>query len=200
MDKERLSRLVGGDLLLIPSLRGMCFSAVLRVGSSGELYLSHVSVKQVAGEAQALSNPFSWDDDVGALVDRDGDVPLWYSSGIDVEQAGATKQALAYASTPRAENAKYAVSGEDMTAFMNDPRYAALSGIVGNGEAGGMVTQLSLALDLMGKSHTKEELIGLAWFVEHCSMRRAARDALVIAAIAMDSEVSGLATPAAPKR
>lgn len=91
MDKERLSRLVGGDLLLIPSLRGMCFSAVLRVGSSGELYLSHVSVKQVAGEAQALSNPFSWDDDVGALVDRDGDVPLWYSSGIDVEQAGATQ-------------------------------------------------------------------------------------------------------------
>lgn len=173
--QELFASLQAGDLLLVP---------IALPSDGGARIISYVSVLRVEGEALCLSypnerfalaqayrghNPFRWDPMKDALVDKNGDVPRWYSIHICRERGGAAKHAATYASVPRLEHVKPEHVFDD-AAFRdflkNDPRFAQLDGIVRNGEAGQATWQLALALGIMGVEYTKEQLVGLSGFME----------------------------------
>lgn len=173
--QDLFASLQAGDLLLVP---------IALPSDGGRQIISYVSVLRVEGEALHLSypntrfalataykghNPFRWDPTKNTLVDKNGDVPRWYSIHICRERGGAATQAAVYASVPRLEQVKPEHKFDD-AAFRQflrqDPRVAQLDGIVRNGEAGQATWQLALALDVMGVEYTQEQLVGLAWFIE----------------------------------
>jgi hypothetical protein len=173
--KSLFSSLVAGDLLKVyvtPPLievATMFNVTVLRVDDEGGLHLSQISHDKPVSVPLTTRNPFHWSDDKGALVDRDGDVPRWYSDNITLDHLGARRAAAEYAAVPRAEHTRHTLQEGDMSALMdsfrNDPRYSKIEGIVNNGEAGSPPDQLSLVLDVMGVDHTQEQLVGLSWFL-----------------------------------
>lgn len=174
--RELFTTLKAGDLLMIPislpSDKGKqttSFVSVLRVGDDGELYLSYPNKDRALPHAYRGCNPFRWDPKKAILVDKDGDVPKWYSVDITLERGGAEKQAAKYATVPRLESMKpeHAFDSAAFEDFLQkDPRCAQLDGIVRNGEAGQATWQLALALDVMGVTYTREQLVGLAYFIE----------------------------------
>lgn len=178
--QDLFASLAAGDLLLVPialpsdgGKQTISFVSVLRV-QDGKLYLSYPDQDQALSIAYQGYNPFLWDDRKNALVDKNGDVPRWYSIHICRERGGAAKQAAAYASVPRYEQVKPELmfSDDAFKRFLRqDPRVAQLDGIVRNGEAGPATWQLALALDVMGVECPQEQLVGLAWFMEMFAAR-----------------------------
>lgn len=174
--QQLFASLQPGDLLMIPmslpSDKGKqitTFSTVLRVGPEGELYLSYPDERRATAQGYPRCNPFRWDPKKAILVDKDGDVPSWYSVDIALERGGAKRQADLYATVPRLEQVKpeHVFDTAAFKRFLSEnPRCAQLDGIVTNGEAGQATWQLSLALDLMGVQYTKEQLLGLSYFME----------------------------------
>ncbi len=174
-----------GDLLMVPitlpaSKESLtAFAAVLRLGDNGEFYLGRLSEHR-PDPRPGDGNPYRWSDDKGALVDKEGDVPRWYTVNIQLERRGALKAAQSYTTVPRLGEARHPVSDDLFKQFMEkDPRHAVLEGIVVNGEAGSPATQLSLALDVMGVPHDEEQAIGLGYFIERLAAQRTIR-ALII--------------------
>lgn len=185
--KTLFSSLAAGDMLMVPvkppltQKEAMFFVTVLRVDDQGGLYLSRLSDNHPVSVANAPCNPFRWSDDKGTLVDCDGDVPRWYSVDISLERGGAKEAAAEYAAVPRAEHLRHELTRADMEAFESDPRFRMIAGISQNGEAGNPAHQLSLALDLMGVAHTKEQFVGVAWHL----LRSTAKSDLQIALISI---------------
>lgn len=142
------------------------YAAVLRVDTEAGLYLSEFSEDQPPSVANATENPLNWSEEKGTLVDRNGEVPRWYSTNISLERGGAMKAATEYATVPRTEHVRHKLTDADIEAFMSSLRCPMISGIVANGEVPDKVDQLSLALDVLGVAHTKEQLVGLVWHLE----------------------------------
>ncbi len=173
--QELFTTLQAGDLLMIPmelpsdgGKKILTYASVLRVEGE-ELYLSYPDEHRATARAYRACNPFRWDARKSILVDKDGDVPRWYSIGICRERGAAVDQAAKYATVPRLKDVKpeHAFDSAAFKDFLHkDPRCSQLDGIVTNGEAGQATWQLSLALDLMGVSYTSEQLVGLAYFME----------------------------------
>lgn len=185
--KELFASLQAGDLLMIPIVLPdsrqeiMAFAAVLR-REGDQLYLSKRWEQHASDQADACCNPFHWDNRLGVLVNKEGKMPLWYSVDIQVERGGAPKLAEQYAQVPRVEQCRYEISDHDAMAFLkNSAEVNVLRGIVQNGEAGSPATQLALALDVMGVSYTKEQLVGLGYFAESMVARSRVNSALLIA-------------------
>lgn len=169
--KDVILSLKTGDLLVIPFRHPtfdnvpLVFSSVLRTGEGGEIYLSIITDGMVP-IPHAPGNPFRWDDQAGALVDRRGEIPEWYSDGIRVEPGGARKVAEEYARVPRMEQLRFNTSIEDLRPFVQDPRFSLLYGIVRNGEVRNLKDQLLLMLDIVGVECTHEQFIGVHWVFE----------------------------------
>ncbi len=183
--KSLFSSLAAGDLLMVPitlpqSKQSLTvFSAVLRVGDEGELYLGRLSEHHPDARPESC-NPYRWSDDKGALVDADGDVPRWYTVNIQLERRGALKVAQTYSTVPRIGEFRHPYNDGEFKRFLEkDPRHAILEGIAVNGEAGSPAIQLSLALDVMGIPHDKEHAIGLGYFIERLAAQRTIRALLI---------------------
>lgn len=189
--KTLFSSLAAGDMLMVPvkpplvDTETLFFVTVLRVDDLGRVYLSQPSKDRPVSAANALCNPFHWSDDEDTLVDCDGDVPCWYTPDILLERGGAKQAAAQYAAVPRAEHLRHQFTEADWEAFKSDPRFQMIAGISQNGEAGNPAHQLSLALDLMGVAHTKEQLVGVAWHL----LRSQAQSGMQIAVISLDDLV-----------
>lgn len=173
--QELFTTLQAGDLLMIPmelpsdgGKKILTYASVLRVEGE-ELYLSYPDEHRATARAYRACNPFRWDARKSILVDKDGDVPRWYSIGICRERGAAKSQADLYATVPRIEQVKpeHVFDTAAFKRFLKEnPLCAQLDGIVTNGEAGQATWQLSLALDLMGVQYTKDQLLGLSYFME----------------------------------
>lgn len=175
--KTLFSSLVGailaGDMLIVPIGKPFVeqetayFATVLRVDSDGWVYLSWFSDDpQHTSTRMAPDGPFRWSDEQLALVDREGDVPIWYTNNISFELRGAQEAAAKYAAVPRIEQLQHSFTGDDMQGFItSDPRFEVIVGIGTNGEAGNLAEQLSLALNVLDVNHTKEQLVGIACFL-----------------------------------
>lgn len=190
--QDLFAALQPGDLLMVPVTlpsskeQRTVFAAVLRTGNEGELYLSALGEDRPDSRPNHY-NPHRWSGEKNALVDRDGDVPRWYSVDIQLERRGAAKVAEAYTAIPRLEHFRHPWNDGELKRFLEkDPRATILNGIVANGEAGSVGQQLSFALDVMGVAHDKEQAIGLATFVEHLAARAMLRAAMGGAAIVID--------------
>ncbi len=182
--KPLFASLTPGDLLMVPvtlpqsKAQMTVFTAVLRIGEEGEIYLGRLSEHHPDAHPDG-GNPYRWSDDKGALVDKDGDVPRWYSVNIQLERRGALKAAQAYATVPRLGEFRHPFDDDEFKRFMEkDSRHAILDGIVANGEAGSTGIQLSLALDAMGVAHDKEQAVGLSYFIERLVAQVAIRSAM----------------------
>lgn len=183
--KTLFSSLVAGDLLMVPIRPPLVptettfFAAVLRVDDKGRLYLSRFSEHHPVSLPNVSCNPFRWSDDKGALVDCDGEVPRWYTVDISVERRGAEKAAAEYDRVPRFEHLRHQFTKADLEGFMKDPRFALISGIGTNGEAGNPAHQMSLVLDVMGVHCTKEQLVGIAWHLFRTQVKSDTQIALI---------------------
>lgn len=173
--REIFTSLKAGDLLEIPCTRHdnqstfTMLSAVLRVGPEGELYLSHPAEHRATPKAYTGYNPFRWDPKKGVLVDKNGELPRWYTIDIRLERAAATDLAHTYSTVPRLEQLRpeHMVDDEKAGRFIrHDPRHDMLEGIVTNGEAGSPACQLALALDVMGIAVDSAQMPGLGYFME----------------------------------
>lgn len=201
--QELFSNLKTGDLLMIPaslpSDKGRqitLLSAVLRTGDDGALYLSQPDEHRALSRAYADLNPFRWDPKKGALVDRDGDVPRWYTVDIALERGGAKESAAKYAAVPRLEHMRpeHVIDDLAFKRFVEkDPLAGQLDGIITNGEAGSPMYQLALALDAMGIGYTRDQAMGLAYFME----RFHGRNRMVATLIAIGDRDAGEAAAAA---
>ena len=184
--------LAAGDMLMVPvksplmAMDETFFVTVLRV-DQGDIFLSKLSDNRPVSVANALCNPFRFSDSKNALIDRDGDVPRWYTIDISLERGGAQKAAAEYAQVPRAEHLRYRLTEAEMNAFKSDPRFPLIAGIVQNGEAGNQADQMSLVLDLMGIVYTKEALAGVTWHL----LRSQAKFDVQIALISLDLGTAG---------
>lgn len=176
--KSLFASLEAGDLLIVPlNLPGSqekltAHAAVLRVGDAGELCLSRLSDERPDSRPET-GNPYRWSDREGALVGADGTVPVWYSVNIQLERRGASEVARQYAAVPQFDQCRHRWNTVESKRFEEtDPRYPVLAGIATHGKAGGLGTQLSLALDVMGVPHDKAQAIGLGLFVEKLAEER----------------------------
>lgn len=193
--KDLFARLEPGDLLQIPvslpisGKQQMAYSTVLRLGPKRELYLTCPNEDPRTSKA-CCHNPFHWDDEKGVLVDRDGEVPLWYSDGIHRMVGEGAKVAEAYEKVPRLEHLSFDVKLDDnaLDAFVASPLFGVISGLVQNGEAGSSETQLSLLLDQLGMPHTAEQLMALVTFLQMYSAKRMVDSAKVSIAILRPSD------------
>ena len=188
--QDLFTNLRAGDLLMIPielplsKEKVTAFATVLRVGSEGELYLSQRDEHRATVFADGCCNPFHWDPKKGALIDKDGEVPRWYTVDIALERGGATKEASLYAEVPRLEHMspEHAFTDVDFKRrFLDkdDRRAVMLNGILRNGEAGGLATQLMLALDVLGIQYSQQQAMGITYFMESLKARRTVQAALI---------------------
>ncbi len=170
--KKLFTSLSAGDLLIVPfkpdpsaDEATMFQVTVLRVGDQGEVFLSFPSTELPISAPDVRCNPFIWSHKDNVLVDCDGDVPPWYSEEITHERGGAQDAAAEYAAVPREEQLRHHLNQGDVDGFKNGPLFPAIAGIIRNGEVNYSPDQLSLALDLLGVEHTKQQLVGLSWLL-----------------------------------
>jgi hypothetical protein len=187
---DLFTNLKAGDLLMIPvelplsKEKVTAFATVLRVGPEGELYLSCRDEHRATIFADACCNPFRWDPKKGALVDKDGEVPRWYTIDIMLERGGAAREAALYAEVPRLEHMRPELAFTDVEfkrLFLqkDDRRAVVLNGLLRNGEAGGLATQLMLALDVLGVQYSQQQAMGITYFMESLKARRTVHAALI---------------------
>lgn len=188
--QDLFTNLQAGDLLMIPielplsKEKVTAFATVLRVGSEGEFYLSQRDEHRATVWADGCCNPFRWDPKKGVLVDKEGEVPRWYTVDILLERGGAIKEANLYAEVPRLEHMRPELAFTDadfkrLFIQKDDRRAVMLNGILRNGEAGGLATQLMLALDVLGIQYGQQQAMGLTYFMEALKARRTVQAALI---------------------
>lgn len=181
--KELMERLEAGDLLQAPitlpidGTQTFGYATVLR-REGDQIYLTCFT-EHGQGTKVCDQNPFRWDDAKNALVNRHGEVPRWYSDGIQRHVRESVKIAEAYAKIPRKEHLKGTVSitDESVEQFANSPMLTVIGGLVQNGEAGGSETQIALLLEQLGMPYNTEQLMALVSYVQMYSTNRLVQQA-----------------------
>lgn len=168
--KEDLAKLFNslkpGDTLIIPSKLPLSkepvflYSAVLRLGDKGELYISCPD-QEKPGNEPCCHNPIHWDDKTDSFVDTDGEPMEWSSSDIQVDRGDSLKITQAYEQVPRIESARFKTTKEDIGKFIGSPDFNIINSIVRNDEAGDLSQRLSLVLDQLGMDHDTQKLAAL---------------------------------------
>lgn len=160
-----------GDVLTIPFALNkddtpeFFFSAVLRLGENGGMYVSSPNLANPTGTPSG-HNPIYWDSANSAFVDQEGEVVGWSSTDITVERGEAMDIVEEYEKIPRVEEARLDITEEIARDFLHSPDCPIIASVVRNNEAGNPSQQLSLILDYLGLEHSIHELAALQYYIE----------------------------------
>ncbi|MEK7453092.1 MAG: hypothetical protein AAB614_02545 [Patescibacteria group bacterium] len=161
-----------GDLLLIPfqqdelSKSVVLYSAVLRLGKVGEIYISFPNESEAISKPCHYNNPIHWDGDKEAFIDSSGDELVWSSTDIQVLRGDAIAVAEEYEKVPRVDDVRCVVTEEVAEAFLHSLDSTIIDAIMQNEEAGNVSQQLSLIMDHIGlKDHNASQLAVIEYFI-----------------------------------
>lgn len=167
--KAVLAGLTAGDGIYAPlSIQGeevTIQASVLR--REGDLIWVSIGQENSWSNRPYPYNPLKWDESKSALADKDGDVPKWYSVRLSFERGVAQDAVARYEAIPRLDKTPVdELKDEEWDAFVKTPLADIVIGLIHNGEAGHMYTQLALLLNVMDGLSEKDRIAALMFFCE----------------------------------
>ena len=186
---QLMSSLVPGDVLTISlEVQGQTKTGqavLLRRGGGEDLYLSAITANGLSSRPNPY-NPFIFDSGRDVLVDKDGDTYF----DIEFERAAGLEEVKVYSAIPRLSETTLQVSDDKLKEFvkMGDPQLGQIiAGIIENGEAGGIDTQLALVAEHIELSITQQQLAALTFFIH--GIEATSGQGFAIATVPIPSEI-----------
>lgn len=182
--KRFFAELMPGDGLRVDVIVGSQpitarMSVLRRSGDRSEFIHLAYGLENGWGSRPMPWGPFRWDDEKGVLVDREGDIPPWFTLGeLQVDRDAAKEATERYVRVPREEHVRVKVDEMALNRIFKSTFMEDIFGIAVNEEAGGFDTQLVLVLELIGVQIDSKQLSLLLIFLAAHKSIQEAKDAV----------------------